>query len=306
MKERDLKIVEMYNDGYNPNEIAKIFVCSVGTVYNALKREKQCTRNGYHGIKKDLVNDVIKLYKNNESVFSICNKLGLYQDKVKRILHENNIKTISSAKRNNPNFNEDYFENIDSEDKAYWLGWLITDGCINDTSISITLKECDTYILEQFQSDLGLMNKIKQFNKKYSRLMFWSKKMIEDLAKYGIVPNKTFTIDLPKIREDLIPSLLRGCVDGDGSITYLTYSNRLTTELMFCGNRTSVESFNKLACQLIGIEEKNIVPNNSIFRVRWSSRKEIVDICNKLYENSEKHKLIRKYEKYIKIKKLIE
>lgn len=305
MKERDSKILEMYNDGYGSSEIAATLGCSVGTVYNALKRENQKTRSGFHGIKKDFVAEVIKRYKNNESVFSICNTLGTYQDKVKRILKENNVETISYSKRNNPGFNEDYFEKIDTDDKAYWLGWLITDGCISKTSISLTLKKCDEYILEQFQSDLGLDGKIKPFNGKYSRLMFWSRKMVEDLSKYGIVENKTFSVDLPELESNLIPSLLRGCVDGDGGISYLEYGRRKDSELSFTGNEKCVKSFNRLIHKSIGVDEKNLTANHSVFRVRWSSKNDIVRICNKLYENSDSHRLKRKFDKFLKIKSLL-
>lgn len=305
MKDRDIKILEMYNDGYGSNEIAAIVGCSVGTVYNALKRENQETRSGYHGIKKDFVNEVIKRYKNNESIFSICNTLGTYQEKVKRILRENNVDVISYSKRNNPGFVENYFESIDTNDKAYWLGWLITDGCINKTSISIALKSCDTYILEQFQRDLGLNGKIKPFSGKYSRLMFWSRKMVNDLAKYGIVENKTFTVDLPHINDEFVPALLRGCIDGDGGISYFEYNRRKDAELSFAGNEKCVRSFSKLIHNSIGMDEKPLTINNSIFRVRWSSKSDIVKICDKLYESSDEHRLERKYDNYLKIKSLV-
>lgn len=305
MKDRDIKILEMYNDGYGSNEIAATVGCSVGTVYNALKRGNQETRSGYHGIKKDFVSEVIKRYNNNESIFSICNTLGTYQEKVKRILRENNVDVISYSKRNNPGFVENYFESIDTNDKAYWIGWLVTDGCISKTSISITLKSCDKYILEQFQRDLGLDGKIKPFNGKYTRLMFWSRKMVDDLSKYGIVENKTFTVDLPQINEVFVPALLRGCIDGDGGISYFEYGRRKDTELSFTGNEKCVKSFGKLVHDSIGMDEKSPTVNNSIFRVRWSSKYDIVKICDKLYENSNGHRLERKYDKYLKIRNLV-
>lgn len=121
-------------------------------------------------------------------------------------------------RKKNVNLLEDYFETIDTNEKAYWLGWLITDGCIYDTCISISLQARDKHILEEFEKDLHLTDCIKPFNGKYYRFEFWSKKMVNDLAKYGIVRNKTFTVDLPKLDDDLMPSLLRGCLDGDGSV----------------------------------------------------------------------------------------
>ena len=53
------------------------------------------------------------------------------------------------------------------------------------------------------------------------------------------------------------------------------------------------------------MDEKSPTVNNSIFRVRWSSKYDIVKICDKLYENSNGHRLERKYDKYLKIRNLV-
>jgi DNA-binding transcriptional regulator WhiA len=51
-------------------------------------------------------------------------------DRVKNIVKD--CKIISSAKRINPNLKENYFEEINSHEKAYWLGWIISDGSISN------------------------------------------------------------------------------------------------------------------------------------------------------------------------------
>lgn len=71
-------------------------------------------------------------------------------------------------------FNKNYFEKIDSEDKAYFLGLLYADGCNstsatqNHASIVLNLQEGDKEILEKFMkyinSNKPLLYRPKQEN----------------------------------------------------------------------------------------------------------------------------------------------
>lgn len=293
------KICNMYDGGYSVNEISFQCDCSIGTIYNILKRNNKKTRDYNRGILKQIEKEVIDRYMKNESIWHICKEMNLYQTKVKKILYNNNINHISYSKRLNPLLIENYFEKIDNPDKAYWLGWLITDGCISKgNTISLSLQKQDIYVLENIQKDLGLNNKIKEFNQNYVRFSFCCKKMVEDLSKYGIIKNKTFVVDIPKLNIELLPHLLRGCFEGDGGISkiYRKKTNKYEYELSFCGNRQSVESFNNLISLITCIKEKNIIKSNSIYRVRWASKKEIIKILEILYKNCGKHMLERKYK----------
>jgi len=50
---------------------------------------------------------------------------------------------------NKYSFNEDYFEKIDTEDKAYFLGFIVADGSVNEVRLNISQKEPD--ILYEFE-----------------------------------------------------------------------------------------------------------------------------------------------------------
>lgn len=45
--------------------------------------------------------------------------------------------------------NESYFEKIDSEEKAYFLGFLFSDGSVSKYSLNLSLAEVDKEILEK-------------------------------------------------------------------------------------------------------------------------------------------------------------
>lgn len=296
MNERDELIISMYESGNSPGEIAVQCNCSIGTIYNALKRHGKPTRGGCWGIKQDFVNEVIGRYNNGESMFSIQKSMGINYNKVKRILQTNGIDVITQAKRNNPSLKERYFQTIDTPDKAYWIGWLLTDGCIHRSSISLCLQSQDLPILELFQQDLGIKSHIKLFQGKYHRFMFWSKQMCADLEQYGLVHNKTFTIKMPKFQNELMPHLLRGCLDGDGWI-----SSKYHT-IGFTGNYDMVNAFADEISRLCEVKKPKVRPNNSIYRVTWVAMAEVTIILEKLYHNVSAHRLQRKYDNFLSIK----
>ena len=301
---KDKEIIELYENGYSTSEIREKIGCSTGTIYNALKRNKKPTRNFKHGINVEIRNDIKDKYLSNMSVNEISNITGICPQKINEILDDFNITRISSSKRCNPGLIEDFFENIDSSVKAYWLGWMLTDGMIWENSISISLKSCDEDILKLLEHDLGLVDKVKPFNKNYRRFYFCCKKMVDDLSRFGVVKNKTFSVKLPDVNEEYIPGLLRGCFDGDGGISVLNSRGKTELEFSFCGTNEAVSKFNELISKYCNIPLKHVTRNNSIFRVRWSNRNEILKIFEYLYKDCGEHRLERKYQKYLKILEL--
>ena len=128
------------------------------------------------------------------------------------------------------NYNDRYFEVIDTSDKAYFLGLLAADGNISPrlTAVRIALKETDSGILEQFRKFLGgeapeLRTKIPKINGKENppqKILVLSKKsMVEDLLKLGITPNKSHTLKLSCDLREFKKDFIHGVWDGDGSVT---------------------------------------------------------------------------------------
>jgi hypothetical protein len=120
------------------------------------------------------------------------------------------------------NFNDDYFETIDTEDKAYFLGLLFADGNIYTARnrVQITLANEDAYILQTFAKAIGYTGKMYIDREKYSKLILPSKKMCEDLTKLGCTPNKSLTLEFPtEVPNELLHHFIRGYFDGDGHIS---------------------------------------------------------------------------------------
>lgn len=295
---RDSDIVTLYRQECLVSDIAKTCQCSIGTVYNVLRRYNVPKHGNIDRTQEHFKNEIANRYQNSQSIHRIQSDMKISPKRIKKILNEYNIPEISYCKRVNPLINEDFFEEIDSEDKAYWIGWIITDGCISaHNMLSLTLQQQDVDILQQLERDLGLTDRISIVNNKYNRLSFCCKKIVNDLGKYGIVMNKTFSVRLPKVEERLIPHLLRGCFEGDGGVCYSKRRGKIENEVNFCGNYECVSDFQRLICKF-GVTKNKISKNNSIWRVRWSSKKDLKKIFEVLYCCDNKHRLERKYNRF--------
>lgn len=220
-------------------------------------------------------------------------------------------------------FDENYFEIIDSEEKAYWLGFIAADGCIvksseyNSYRLYINLSDKDRGHLELFQKCVNANDVKIQIYLNFegyssndgtvtSRIVLNSYKMCMDLKKYHIHERKSYDIKMPEIDQQLIPHYLRGFIDGDGSFYYY-YDNK---------NNRYRYSFEIVGASRIFMEQvQNYFFNNDIktyiytrktnnsIRLMSSSKTEILKIINLLYSNANIY-LDRKFKKVNEIKSI--
>ena len=163
------------------------------------------------------------------TIEQIAEKYNVSFPSVIKILNKHKIARWSKSRMLSPELREDYFETIDTECKAYFLGLLLTDGNVyvngNRYNISITLKDGDRYLIEKFLREIKCNKKITGDNRGCSEVAIRSKKMACDLSKYGIIPQKSLQQELPNNIDDMLFShFLRGIMDGDGNLSF--YSRR--------------------------------------------------------------------------------
>lgn len=129
---------------------------------------------------------------------------------------------------------ENYFEKIDTEDKAYWLGFLYADGYVrvgkrNSGQLKLKLCKNDKDHIQKFKKSINSTHPIKDSidyfkkdNKEYisnnSTLNVYNEKISKDLISNGCVNNKTFKIRLPELEDNMMHHFIRGYFDGDGCI----------------------------------------------------------------------------------------
>lgn len=120
--------------------------------------------------------------------------------------------------------NNSYFKKVDSERKAYWLGFLYADGCITNNlkQIIIMLHPKDKYLLEKFLGDLDSDRTINFNRNGYVYINICCKEMAKDLVKLGCVPRKSLILKFPTYKivpQKFIRHFIRGYMDGDGCIS---------------------------------------------------------------------------------------
>lgn len=178
-------------------------------------------------ITKEQEQQVIQTYKQRPMTFKECGKIcNLGYCSIYKILKRNNIKPYSKNKLFSPNFQENYFETIDSEDKAYFLGLIMTDGCISTTSstefVTVELKSNDSYILQKMLDCVGSTRKMT-LDKRCDCMTatICGKKIVADLKKYGCEERSSLTQKFPtSIPRETMKHFIRGLIDGDGSIGF--------------------------------------------------------------------------------------
>lgn len=159
--------------------------------------------------------------------------------------------------------NDDFFDNIDSEEKAYLLGFFIADGnlrlgnrCTKSYRLSVALQNTDVEILDLYSKHVTIapittrsyQTKGVIYRKPICEINWTSSYMGEVLInKYKIIPRKTydhdFTFDFNLIKQEYWFDFIRGYFDGDGAISY----NENTHALQFAIYGTSVNFLNQIA-----------------------------------------------------------
>ncbi len=195
------------------------------------------------------------------------------------------------------NLDESFFEKIDNEEKAYWLGFLSGDGFItagNKVRLSLSIK--DKKHLKKFKEAVKWTGK-DYLHKDTNGLevYFRSLKMMKDLARYSITQRKTFTIKFPNLPKPLERHFIRGVFDADGCINrakrvsigksgqiYIFYGGEFNIE----GNREFVSAIQSRLVEL-GLPFNSIsYPGRSINRVRYGGINQLKMIYKYLYENA--------------------
>lgn len=126
-------------------------------------------------------------------------------------------------------FDRTFFDKIDTEEKAYVLGFIYADGCNvkhpTTTKLSITQTERDVDILYKIRnvmkSTYPISERKNNLNggEKYFVFYIYGKFLGEQLHNLGVVQRKSLTLRFPDFLDDnLMPHFIRGYFDGDGSI----------------------------------------------------------------------------------------
>ena len=254
-------------------------------------------------LTEELKKQVYQYYiESPKSIEEVGAKFDLCRPTVSKILKEKNCRIYTKQDLYNIGVNENFFEAINTEKQAYYLGLFIADGCVyrfrkNTMFNMLSLQKEDSYMIEQFAKDVCASRQIVTDKRDGSRsITVTSNKMAYDLSKYGVVEDKTFITYLPKIDRELYPHLIRGILDGDGNVGYrVTKEGRERWQIAFCGSYKLMSDIRDFFIQELNVYPVKISKDDSIFSVRWTSKTDFYLICSYLYHDSH-IQLNRKYK----------
>lgn len=216
--------------------------------------------------------EIIKKRHQGLSIVDICREYKIDKSTFYRILKRNGREKIIPNKKYK--VNDKFFENIDTEEKAYWLGFFYADGYVNDKkgekSIEIGLSSLDRDHVLLFANCIDSNYPIKDrttspnYTKKNGKncqsthLRIYNSKLVNDLINLGCMNKKSWKVKYPNfIKKDLESHFIRGYFDGDGS-TRKRGPNQY--EVSICGNSDFILGLKN------SLEEKNIT--NSYINIR--------------------------------------
>lgn len=254
---------------------------------------------------KNKEQEIIDLYlKNQLTTMKLAEIYNVVPSSICRLLKRYDIplRKMSDIKRKYT-LNEQYFDNIDSEDKAYFLGFLYADGYLNlkNSFINLTLHKKDIEILHLFSKYLNT-NKPLRKDRTYFRLSIENKHMSQTLNNLGCVQAKTFKLTFPTfLNDNLIKHFIRGYFDGDGCITKTTNSNlfMITSTHQFL---TEIQKILINNCELnkTKFSKRHKQKNDNIFTLNYGGKIQLNRIYHFLYDNANIY-LNRKKEKFEQI-----
>lgn len=209
--------------------------------------------------------------------------------------------------------NPNYFEKIDNEWKAYWLGFLYADGCVikkrsngkNENVVSLALSSVDKIHVEKFQRSIQSTHPIATKPTNYKdtmsvKISVINKNLVDDLCKLGCVPNKSLILKFPTddiVPKNLIRHFIRGYFDGDGCISINLEKRFARVNMM--GTRDFLETIVDILHNECGWRKTPICQKkgNSAFYIQSGYIRGIENFYKYLYRDSNIY-LDRKLKKF--------
>lgn len=298
-KEFLLEASKMINKGKGITIVAKElgvdrFALSRALVNEGLYKTKHSVDTSKY--ETDEVKSMIKDFQNKMNKFDIMEKYNISEQFMYSALRHNGIKRNNNKKYN---VNSNYFDVINTEDRAYWLGFLYADGYVYEAGsiLEIGLGVKDRHHIEKFLSCIDCNSPIKERESTIdgktfisSRVQVCDKTLVNNLSEHGCYQAKSLTLEFPNtVPNDLIHHFIRGYFDGDGSIHGECSFSIVGTENLLdkCVDHMNLHHNKKQKC-------------GKAYEIRYHGRRLCKTIYNYLYKDATVY-LERKRDKFLAV-----
>lgn len=309
------QIKEYLNNGFSKKDIYDLTGISPKALNRRIKDNDWIAKSGKRRNKltQEELDGIKECYLKGMPLEEISKKFSVSCETLSNRIANN--KWTPGKRKTKYTCDESFFDEIDNEHKAYWLGFLYADGYIlskrgenESQAFGFAISVKDIELFEKFKNDLKSNHPVKVYknttssfsnDSSYGRIIITSQHMVDMLKKYGMNENKTYTITMPPLKEELIPHFIRGFSDGDGSIIIshnsdgtIKYYWSITSTKEMC--QDILNYINKPSLKMRQRYPEREVNN---WTIEISGNKQVPKILSKIYANSSIY-LERKYLKY--------
>ena len=264
------------------------------------------------------------------SAIKIADLFGAHSSGIYKLFDKYNLPRRDDTEKGKLySCNKDYFEIIDTEDKAYWLGFMYADGFIQSNGggsrkIGLGLSVADIEHLEKFKKCLeydGLIHIYKTGKTayveglNYCKLVITEEKLASDLCDKGCVEHKTNMLKFPtekQVPKELVRHFIRGYFDGDGSIYYMSDKedkSKHSYGISFVGTEDMLTGIlNQLITDKAILKKYSLrkrQPEHTIEYFNFGGNFNVRGFCEYIYQDATIY-LDRKYQKYQELLTYIE
>jgi hypothetical protein len=298
--------LNLYENGKSLNEVNRLTNVSKYTLRQEIKRLKISKKKI---VKHDLLLEKsIDLYKSGLSSIKVIEITGIGIGKLATSLKKRGLTRSNKINSRKYNVNHDFFNKIDNEYKAYWLGFIYADGYISkrketEKKLGIALGIKDICHLETFKKHINATYPINIYKSKsfggveieYCRLLMSSGQLFDNLVAKGVFEKKTFILKFPD--ESIVPKelqnhFIRGYFDGDGS--FKKNNNFYAFDL--CGTKEFLLKCQEILGKQAKLQKRHKDDKNN-FSFSIGGRRQAKKAGDYLYENATVY-LDRKYTRY--------
>ena len=272
-------------------------------------------------LTEDQRKEIIRIYTEEKvGTPTIAKRLGLKTSTVLGCIQRAGISRSCREAARKFFCDSNFFTNINTEEKAYWLGFMYADGYVSSDKYSkkvgINLKISDYNHLEKFNKSLKSNYPIKIYDTgkfgykehtEYCRIIIADNKLYDGIVSNGVVEHKTTIIKPPNISKELYGHFIRGYLDGDGCISKSIHKGRLEYGIKILGTEDLLNFIKDY------IEENNVAkirkfykrkPNDIVKSIDFSGNLQVKKFLDLIYKNATIY-LDRKYNRYLELVELI-
>lgn len=305
------ELISLFNSGLSAYKISQQTGISKPCVLRLLKK-CGCNTSVRSTQRDDKLIDhkdeIINLYNSGLSTCQLRKKFKCGDASVWNLLKNNDVILRDGTKYY---VNEYFFDKIDTQEKAYILGFWYADGCVDKKGkLRLALKYDDKYILERIAKIMeydGPLQYIPPKNKMENSKPQWClcinrKSLADNLIRLGCVPRKSLILTFPtrdQVPDEFLPHFIRGYFDGDGSFS-------LKRKTSISAGMTSNDLF-LIECVKILKDKINVdfklyykKKNKSTATAFIGRREQVERFAQFIYKDSKIH-LERKFNKVLKV-----